>query len=85
MKKYFLLTGLLLVVISYAGAQVIKEQHKDTLNSFTGLYHMSIDSSQQFRIKRDKDQLILEVTGQGQTTLTHLQGNRFSPDHMPLP
>ncbi|MHA4811467.1 M1 family metallopeptidase [Flavitalea flava] len=52
---------------------------KDTLDPLTGLYHMTIDTTQAFRIKKEKDQLILEVAGQGQTELLPLGTDQFRP------
>jgi len=86
MKGYFLLVNLLLVAFFHSSAQQRgKEQRKDTLEGLAGLYRLGIDSTRLFRIKQDKDQLILEVVGQGQTPLAPLGGNRFSPKHISPP
>lgn len=52
---------------------------KDTLDPLTGLYQMTIDTTQAFRIKKEKDQLILEIVGQGQTELLPLGPDQFRP------
>ena len=79
---------LLLFLTTLARAQNLRAQDKQTRDTLTGLigsYCPLLDPSLQFNIKRDKDQLILEVVGQGQTPMTGLGNDRFRPKQVNPP
>ncbi|HXB96372.1 MAG TPA: M1 family metallopeptidase, partial [Puia sp.] len=74
---------LLLLFATLARAQ--NKETADTLRGLAGSYRNPIDPSLQFNIKREKDQLIFEVPGQGQTPMTGLGNDRFRPKQVNPP
>jgi hypothetical protein len=76
MKWHIVLFSLALSPTLYLEAQ----QQVLTQEALTGQYRMELDTSQVFNVKKEKDKLLLEVPGQGQTTLVPLGGNRYKPE-----
>jgi len=50
-------------------------------DAFTGVYRLELDSTQLFKIKKEKNGLVLDV-GNGQTKLVPLGGYRFKPEQV---
>lgn len=55
---------------------------QDSLNALTGQYQAVIDPTLQFIIKKENQQLILELPGQGQTDMVNIGSDRFQPNHI---
>ena len=86
MRTYFLPLILSLGIFTSLCAQERStEKTKDSLEGLTGQYRAGIDPSVQFNIKKDKDRLILEVPGQGQTDMVSLGNDRFRPNQISPP
>ncbi len=76
---------LLLFLVLLVPAHAQNKESIDTLAEMVGSYRNSIDPDLRFNIKRDKDKLILEVPGQGQTDMVPLGGGRFRPKQVNPP
>jgi len=72
----------ILFLIPFSG---LRSQAPASGDSLTGLYRTDLDSQQQWRIKKEGDQLILELVGQGQTKLIPLGNGRFRPEQVSPP
>lgn len=64
----------------------ISAQRKPTqqlnLGEYLGRYNSRIDSTFSFIVKNDKDKLILQIVGQGETTLRNIGKDKFIPDRV---
>jgi hypothetical protein len=58
---------------------------QDSITAYTGTYRSVADTSFYFNVKNDNQRLILELPGQGQTTLQPQGNNRFTPEHVQPP
>ncbi len=54
----------------------------DSLRPLIGYYQPGVSESNRFRIKWEEGQLILEVAGQGQTTMEPQGGRKYKPAHV---
>jgi len=79
---HFLSIALILGPHSSIAQQKTTAAVPDTLAPLLGFYQARIIPSIRLRIKKDKNQLILEVPGQGQTAMESLGGNRFKPQQV---
>src|SRR5918997_1829029 len=55
---------------------------QDPISKYTGTYRSEGDSSFYFNVKMEKDRLVLELPGQGQTGLQPQGNHRFVPEHV---
>jgi hypothetical protein len=75
MKRSILLFSMALIACHCSFSQ---EPTKEW-DAFTGVYQLQSDSTQLFKVKKEKGQLVLDV-GNGQTKLVPLGGYRFKPE-----
>jgi hypothetical protein len=76
MKWHITLFSLALAPTLYLMAQ----QQTLAPDALTGVYRPELDTTQVFNVKKEKDKLLLELVGQGQTTLIPLGNNRYKPE-----
>lgn len=60
------------------------QDHLKDNDALTGVYRLELDTTQLLRVKKEKDQLIIELE-QGQITLVPLGGNRYKPENISRP
>jgi hypothetical protein len=76
----------LIALFSLSLAPTVKAQQEALApDALTGTYRMELDTTQLFNVKKEKDNLLLEVVGQGQTSLTSIGGNRYKPGRVQPP